>query len=176
MLARWFVAMVFIALGANLPSADGTLPTDTLRLAVQKLQGENVNLTAASRIWQSAPIPHNKNQPDFFNAVIQVDTTLEPLHLLKFLHDTEERFGRVRLIKNEPRVLDLDLISYKEKIINDRNFQVPHPRMGERAFVLMPLREICADWRHPVSRETIDEMIKLLPPGQILQPIGEKIA
>ena len=114
-------------------------------------------------------------QPDFFNCIIRVDTDVKPLDFLEVLNGLEHEFGRVRTVRNASRVLDLDIISYGLKIVDEEGLQIPHPRMSERAFVLMPLRDISSDWAHPVSQIGIDDLIAALPEDQICVPTDYKL-
>lgn len=159
--------MIFIALGANLPSQHGT-PRQTLMKAVEALKEKGIKVLAVSPIYLTAPIPVS-NQPWYHNAVALVKTHLLPVDLLRTLQDIEVDFGRIRTTRNAARVLDLDLIDYQGKVIDERDLELPHPRMADRAFVLYPLRDIAPDWRHPVSRSRIDDLIAKLPKDQELR-------
>jgi len=106
------------------------------------------------------------------NGVASVATALEPVALLALLHGVEAEFGRVRGARNEARLLDLDLLAY-----GDRRREgpepplLPHPRLADRAFVLLPLAEVAPDWRHPVSRDSVRQLIARLPAGQKIRRI-----
>lgn len=121
--------------------------------------------------YRSAPVPPS-DQPWFVNAVAGVRTALSPRDLLVALHDVEAEFGRVRSVRNASRTLDLDLLAYGDAVIEDPGGLVlPHPRLAERAFVLLPLAEVAPAWRHPVSGLTAGEMLALLPAGQTVEKI-----
>jgi 2-amino-4-hydroxy-6-hydroxymethyldihydropteridine diphosphokinase len=126
--------------------------------------GDSGILVAASSSWYAtAPIPKSE-QPDFVNGVVRVVTTLDPASLLLLLHRIEDDFGRVRVNRNEARVLDLDLIDYAGRVQSPETGPIlPHPRAHERGFVLVPLREIAPRWRHPVTGAGIDALIRDLP-------------
>ena len=96
-------------------------------------------------------------QPSFVNGVALAETMLGPAALLATLHRIERRFGRMRRRRNEPRILDLDLIDYRGQVSEGSAARpvLPHPRVMERPFVLIPLREICPFWRHPVTGRPI---------------------
>lgn len=163
--------MIFIALGANLPSKHGT-PVQTLRAAVSALAGRDVKIMATSRIWLTAPVPFDAAQDWYHNAVVAVDTNLNASELLDLLLDVEQEFGRVRDIKNAPRLLDLDLIAYHDEIIKDDDrLIVPHPRMHERLFVLNPLSDIVNNWTHPQTGQDLLQMIAACPADQQGQPM-----
>ena len=130
----------FIGLGANLGDPEAQVRRAFAALA--DLPG--TRLLAASSLYRSAPVGYAV-QPDFVNAVAQVETRLGAGALLRELLATEARFGRVREFPNAPRTLDLDLLLYGDRVIAEPGLIVPHPRMHERAFVLAPLAEIAPD-------------------------------
>lgn len=130
----------FIALGSNL--AD---PVSQLSSAFEELSRlPGTQLLARSSLWRSAPVGH-LDQPDFVNAVAEVETCLAPDSLLAHLLDIERRHGRIREFPNAPRTLDLDIAVYGDRCIDSPTLTVPHPRMHERAFVLLPLSEIAPE-------------------------------
>jgi 2-amino-4-hydroxy-6-hydroxymethyldihydropteridine diphosphokinase len=130
----------FIALGSNL--AD---PVSQLSSAFDELSRlPGTRLLARSSLWRSAPVGH-LDQPDFVNAVAEVETCLAPESLLTHLLDIERRHGRIREFPNAPRTLDLDIAVYGDQCIDSPTLTVPHPRMHERAFVLLPLSEIAPE-------------------------------
>lgn len=104
----------------------------------------NTRLEAVSSLYRSAPVGH-LDQPDFVNAVAAIGTTLSPRALLDALLDIEVRYGRVRDFTNAPRTLDLDIILFADAELDEPGLTIPHPRMHERAFVLIPLSEIAPD-------------------------------
>ncbi len=126
----------WIGLGANLGDARATL-----RSAVQAMAAlPGTRVLRASSLYRSAPV--DANGPDYLNAVVELDTTLAPLDLLHALQAIEQGAGRERPYRNAPRTLDLDLLLYHEQRLNGAELTVPHPRMYERAFVLLPLAEL----------------------------------
>lgn len=153
--------MILIALGANLPSSFGE-PEQTLKRAVADIQARGVRVIKQSSIWKTAPVPVS-DQPWYRNAVIRVETNLHAMELLQLLHSIEESFGRIRTVKNAPRVLDLDLIAYNSEIIDEDGVYIPHPRMHNRSFVLRPLQEVAPSWKHPILKRSIDDLIQALP-------------
>ena len=132
---------IFIGLGANLGDAAQTLRDAVL--AIRQISG--VAWVAQSAFYTSAPV--DAQGPDFVNAVMEVQSTLEPLALFKALQSIEQRFGRERSYRNAPRTLDLDLLLYGQLQMADPELVLPHPRMHMRAFVLHPLAEL---WPHAV--------------------------
>ena len=134
----------FVALGANIGE-----PVTHLRAAVEDMAAlPGTAVVARSSLYRSAPVGL-VNQPDFINAVVALDTNLEPLALLRALLDIEARHGRVRSVPNAPRTLDLDLLLHGDRQQDEPELTLPHPRMHERAFVLLPLLEIAPDVRIP---------------------------
>lgn len=130
-------AVAYVALGANLGD-----PLATVRQALAALGTlPRATLQAASSLYRTAPVGL-KHQPDFINAVACLETTLPPHDLLTALFSIERDFGRVRSIRNAPRTLDLDLLLWGDAVLHDEQLTLPHPRMAERAFVLVPLAEI----------------------------------
>ena len=130
----------FVALGSNLSD-----PVKQVSLAFGELGAlPATRLIAHSSLYRSAPWGYS-DQPDFVNAVAEIETRLEPRQLLEMLLDIEHRHGRVREFLNAPRVLDLDLLLYNGLIHHEHGLTLPHPRMHERAFVLLPLTEIAPE-------------------------------
>ena len=128
--------VAYVGLGANLGDAQQALAEALAALA--RLPG--TRLLRSSRVYRSAPV--DAAGPDYFNAVAQVDTTLTAPGLLAQLQAIEQAAGRERPFRNAPRTLDLDLLLYGSARIDSPLLTVPHPRMRERAFVLLPLREL----------------------------------
>ena len=159
-------AGVYIGLGANLPSPEHGTPKATLEAAMRALEARGLTLVARSPLYESEPVPVS-DQPWYLNAVIEVATDLAPPEVLAILHSVENAFGRVRGVRNEPRVLDLDLLDHRGAVRNGPESPLlPHPRLIDRAFVLWPLRDIAPDWRHPVTGRTIAELLESLPEDQ----------
>ena len=156
--------MILIALGANLPSAKGT-PKETLRAALASLGARAITVERQSGFYVSDAWP-DPSDPPFVNAVASVRTGLSPAELLRTLHEVEAEFGRRPGPRNAPRPLDLDIIDYDHRV-DHGDPELPHPRVGDRAFVLVPLRDIAPDWRHPITGQTLGELIADLGPVNI---------
>lgn len=163
--------MILLGLGANLPSAAHGSPQATLAASLDALAAEGVAVDKLSPWYRSAPVPAG-DQPWYVNGVAAVTTRLAPPELLNLLHRVERRFGRVRQRRNEPRVLDLDLLDYNGLVQpGGPEAILPHPRLHERAFVLLPLRDVAPGWRHPVSGAAVADLIAALPPGQEVERV-----
>jgi 2-amino-4-hydroxy-6-hydroxymethyldihydropteridine diphosphokinase len=157
-----------VAIGANLPQADGTPPLETCRRAVARLAATpGLRLLAASSWWESAPIPPDPASPPFVNGVALFDTSLPPAALLAALHAIEAEAGRARPYPNAPRVLDLDLIDQGGRVRAGAPPLLPHPRAHLRAFVLRPLAEVAPGWTHPATGQGVGALIAALDPQAI---------
>lgn len=164
--------MIFIGLGANLPTRTYGPPRAALGAALEELTHRGLAIAERSSWYASAPVPRDVSQPWFVNGVARVETPLAPLQLLETLLDVEEGFGRVRGERNAPRTLDLDLIAYHDEIIETGaplGARIPHPRLAERAFVVLPLAEIAPGWRHPGTGEAVADMARNLPADQEIE-------
>ena len=140
MTARAAAVEAFVGLGANLEN-----PLQQVRRAISELGAiEHTRMLAASFLYRSVPVGY-ADQPDFINAVAKLQTALSPRELLDALHVIENRHGRRRSIRNAPRTLDLDLLLYGILVVDEDGLTLPHPRMHERAFVLLPLAEIAPE-------------------------------
>jgi 2-amino-4-hydroxy-6-hydroxymethyldihydropteridine diphosphokinase len=153
--------MIVIALGANLASRVGA-PRTTLDAALARLSENGVRVESVSSYYVTKAWP-DPADPDFVNAVARIDTTRSPRELLELLHDTEAFFGRTPGARNAPRTLDLDLIDYDGRT-EPGPPELPHPRLADRAFVLVPLSEIAPSWKHPATGTKISELLAALPP------------
>ncbi len=162
---------ILIAVGANLPSPEFGRPRATCEAALSALARRGVRLVRRSRWFESAPVPAS-DQPWFVNGVAVVATDLPPESLLLLLHDVERGLGRERREINAARVIDLDLLAYGDLVRSEPPPVLPHPRLPERAFVLLPLADVAPDWRHPADGRSVREMLHALPPGQRVRPLS----
>ena len=142
-----------IALGGNMGDS-----LEILEGALEKLsQTPGIILLSKSNWYQTKAI--GPPQPDYLNGCALLGVEMVPQLLLKALLDIEIQFGRVRQERWGPRTLDLDLLLYEDLILDTPTLQIPHPRMSDRSFVLVPLAEIASDWVEPVSGQTIQDLL-----------------
>ncbi|CUH66284.1 2-amino-4-hydroxy-6-hydroxymethyldihydropteridinepyrophosphokinase [Thalassovita gelatinovora] len=175
---------ILIAFGANLPLA-GELPEVTLRKAIAELPAEGVEIVEKSRLFITPCFPEGAG-PDYVNGALRCRTEKTPVEILSILHKVEERFGRKRPMaagRWAGRTLDLDLIAVGNHVLPDRatvgqwidlpisdqmtlapeQLILPHPRIQDRAFVLVPLCEVAAGWKHPILGKSVAELCAQLP-------------
>ncbi len=164
--------MIVIGLGANLSQPRYGGPQGACEAALEALRAAGVAVPRRSRWYRSAPVPAS-DQPWFVNAVAELETGLSAPELLDLLHRIERQMGRERRIRDEARVIDLDLLIYGDTVSGPGETPVlPHPRLAERAFVVLPLAELAPDWRHPQTGQGLAEMVRALPADQQAEPIG----
>jgi 2-amino-4-hydroxy-6-hydroxymethyldihydropteridine diphosphokinase len=154
----------YIGMGGNLASWAGA-PEATLAAAALRLESLG-RVARLSSLYSTAPVGFAA-QPRFVNAVVALETELEPRELLEGLLAIEQEFGRDRSagIANGPRTLDLDILLFGGLKISEPGLEIPHPRLAERAFVLVPLNEIAPEVLVPGSRETVAQLFASLPSG-----------
>lgn len=160
---------IFLLLGSNLGDRRGHMAEaiEHIRTFATVVQTSSIYTTGA---WG------NTNQPDFLNQVIEVDTTVSPGELLQNILNVESKMGRSRIEKWGARIIDIDILFYRDTIVDSTDLKVPHPQMQNRKFTLIPLREIAPDFVHPLFRKTITrldeectdtlEVRRLQPPPQ----------
>ena len=160
--------MILIGIGGNLPSARYGPPREALPAALAQLETSGIVVVARSSWYHAEPVPASA-QPWFVNAVASVETDLNASNLLAKLQAVEAGFGRIRSKPNAARVLDLDLLDFCGQVTKTKHLVLPHPRLHERRFVLMPLAEIAPDWRHPVLRLTAAQLLSGLAVMEVVE-------
>ena len=153
------VNQAYLAIGSNLGNKISNIEVTKFELEKYKIK---ILKTSSNYISASWP---DLTKPKYINIIIKIETSLAPLVLLKICNLIESKLGRVRSKKNSPRTCDIDIIDYDKKILCEKNNKLilPHPRMNERNFVLLPLFEIDKSWKHPKSKINIVNLINSLP-------------
>jgi len=149
----------FLAIGSNLGNKK-----KNIELAKLKLINNSIEIVKSSNNYETFSWP-NKKEPKFINIVIKIKTKLSPINLLLLCLKIEKELGRKISKKNSPRICDIDIIDYEQKIYgttNNSKLILPHPRMHNRSFVLLPLFEIAKKWFHPVKKKQIKNLINSL--------------
>ena len=157
---------IIIGIGGNIKSEDGDHPIKVAMKAIRYLKDYSINITNQSSWYETEPIPKS-DQPNFFNCIVFAKTVLNELDVLKSLHEIEYRLGRRRILMNEARVIDLDLIDYSNKILRNKEIIIPHPRAHQRRFVMEPLAELDKNWVHPIFKINIKRILDKLNNQQI---------
>jgi 2-amino-4-hydroxy-6-hydroxymethyldihydropteridine diphosphokinase len=151
------LSTAYISIGSNLGDRLGYI-----RESIGKLEhSKEIRISKASSVYETQPTEY-KDQPWFLNMVLKLETTLEPLNLLELLLAIENQIGRTRNRKYEPRNIDLDFLLYNDLVLNSDKLTLPHPRMHERRFVLVPLAEIAPKVVHPLLKKSVERLLKEL--------------
>jgi 2-amino-4-hydroxy-6-hydroxymethyldihydropteridine diphosphokinase len=153
--------LVYLSLGSNIGDRQRNL-----KLAVSAIEESGLRLLRASPVYETEPV-ENTRQAWFLNLVAEVETRLFPDQLLTRTMRIEASLGRRRTVAKGPRTIDIDILLYGSSIIHTPTLEVPHPRMAARRFVLAPLADLAPSLRHPVTGQTIAEMLAQAPPQKV---------
>jgi 2-amino-4-hydroxy-6-hydroxymethyldihydropteridine diphosphokinase len=159
----------YISMGSNLGDRQANILTAT------RLLSDNAKILIISSIYETEPEGYKK-QPDFLNCVVNVEVETDAPTLLTKLKNIEERMGREQSFKNAARIIDLDLLFFNQDIIREPDLEVPHPRLLERSFVLVPMVEIAAGFTHPALHKTMTQLLNELKSGSRVKLWGVKQA
>ena len=151
---------VYLGLGSNLGDRE-----QNIRTAIQHLNAAQVTVDKLSPIYETEP-EGVQEQGLFLNAVVEVSTEMRPLQLLQVINKIEALMKRTRTIRNGPRVIDIDILFYQSAVVQSPELTIPHPRLYQRRFVLAPLADLAPNWRDPVSKKTITELLAMVGTGR----------
>ena len=149
--------VVYIALGSNVGDR-----ASMLERAIAAMNSAGIRVVRQSSVYVTEPVGA-PGQAWFLNAVVEAETSLLPLQLLHALLKIERELGRRRITPHGPRAIDLDLLFYGPSVIRSRELEVPHPRLTERRFVLLPMAQLAPEFRHPVSHKSIAQLLAETP-------------
>ena len=163
--------MIYVGIGSNLSSKGCSTPYQTVLSAIEHSPKFGLKVCKQSDWYESEPVPVS-SQPWFVNGVVEISSAKGARSTLKTLHLIEDLFGRKRSELNAARTLDLDLLDYKGMVVNDNpNLILPHPRIDKRAFVVLPLQNICPEWQSPLTKQKVSDLAALLPRDQKIKKI-----
>lgn len=143
----------YLLLGSNIGNSQ-----QQLSAAIKQIDKKIGNVIRRSKLYVTAAWG-NTNQPDFLNQVVQVQTNLSAKEALESILQIEEKMGRVRTVKNAPRIIDIDILFFNREIIREKELTVPHPEIQNRRFVLIPLNELSPALKHPVLNKNIHQLL-----------------
>ena len=149
---------VYLGLGSNVGNRE-----QHIQQALSKLAAPDLRIARVSSVYETEPVGFTA-QRSFLNLVAEIETELFPMQLLARIGKIEQALGRVRTVPNGPRTIDVDILLYGRAVIRSARLEVPHPRMAERRFVLVPLAELAPELRHPVTHKTVRGMLETAPP------------
>ena len=148
---------IYLSLGSNVGDRESNL-----RAAIERLGAAEVRVVRTSPVYETEPVDYTA-QRWFLNLVVEAETGLFPMQLLARIGRIERALGRVRTVAKGPRTIDIDILLYSQAVVRSATLEIPHPRMAERRFVLAPLADLAPGLRHPVTHQTVREMLDAAP-------------
>jgi 2-amino-4-hydroxy-6-hydroxymethyldihydropteridine diphosphokinase len=162
------MATIYLSLGSN----KGDRARYIAR-AIEALGACGVKVSRRSSLYETEPV-ETSSKSWFLNCVLKAETELLPPQLMHRLLDIERALGRRRRVPRGPRVIDMDVLLYDDRVVSSEQLEIPHPRMAERRFVLVPFAEIAPEVRHPVFKKTIAELLADTPDRSDVRPYQDK--
>jgi 2-amino-4-hydroxy-6-hydroxymethyldihydropteridine diphosphokinase len=159
------VKTIYISLGSNIGDR-----AENIARAVAALALHGVRVTRQSSLYETEPVEF-RNQDWFLNCVVEAETDLMPRELMHALLEIERALGRRRRVPKGPRLIDIDILLFGSSVVRTPELEVPHPRMAERRFVLVPFNEIAPAARHPLLKKTIAELLADTPDRSEVRPL-----
>ncbi len=147
----------YLLLGSNIGNSKASLAK-----AILQIQKQIGSVTRQSSLYSTAAWGNTK-QPDFLNQVIVVDTDLSALQTMQTILTIEKKMGRVRTVKNAPRIIDIDILFFNKEIIDLPDLSIPHPQIQNRRFVLIPLNQLSPNLKHPLLKKTVHQLLMHCP-------------
>lgn len=147
------MAKIYLSLGSNKGDR-----AQYIARAIEALGACGVSVTAKSSLYETEPVETSSNSW-FLNCVVEAETDLLPPQLMHRILDIERALGRRRRVPRGPRFIDMDILLYEDRVVSSEQLEIPHPRMTERQFVLVPFAELAPEARHPVFKKTIAELL-----------------
>ena len=155
---------IYLSLGSNIGERAGNIAR-----AIAELPGRGVRVVKRSALYETEPVEFLA-QGWFLNCVVEVETDLVPGELVRALLEIERGMGRKRVLPKGPRIIDMDILLFGPLAVREKDLEIPHPRMTERRFVLVPLAEIAPSALHPVLKKSVAELLAVTPDGSEVRP------
>jgi 2-amino-4-hydroxy-6-hydroxymethyldihydropteridine diphosphokinase len=162
------MATIYLSLGSNKGDR-----AQYIARALEALRACGVSVARKSSLYETEPV-ETSSKGWFLNCVVEAQTDLLPPQLMHRLLDIERALGRRRRVPRGPRFIDIDILFYEDRVVSSEQLEIPHPRMAERRFVLVPFAEIAPEVRHPILKRTIAELLEETPDRSEVRPYQNK--
>jgi 2-amino-4-hydroxy-6-hydroxymethyldihydropteridine diphosphokinase len=148
---------IYLSLGSNIGDR-----AQNIAYALEQLASQGVRVLKRSSLYETEPV-ELREQEWFLNCVTEIETTLRSQELMQVLLKIERSMGRERTVPKGPRVIDMDILLFGSEVVKESHLEIPHPRMADRRFVLVPLAEISPDAMHPITKKTVQRLLEDTP-------------